>query len=126
MSKLKMMIVPALALASFATAMPVAASAQPMPRGPAHASAQSLNSFVERKIELERRVDRAAAQRRLTAREARDFKRELAAIERQARASMRNGLSRQERQALDRQLDRFEQKLERESRPQFRPQPGRR
>lgn len=123
MSTLKKMIVPALALASFATAMPVAASAQPIPRGPAHVSAQSLNGFVERKVQLERRVDRAAAQRLLTAREARAFKSELAGIERQARQAMRNGLTRQERQALDRQLDRFEQKLVRETRPQ---RPGRR
>lgn len=117
MSKLKMMMVPALALATFATAMPVAASAQPMPRAAAHAPAESLNSFVQRKMELERRVNRAAAQRRLTSREARAFKSELASIERDARASMRHGLTRQERQTLDRKLDRIERQLQRELSP---------
>ncbi|MHC3128012.1 hypothetical protein OB03_12320 [Brevundimonas sp. GN22] len=125
MSKFKTILIPVMAVAAFATAMPAAASAQAYGRAPHAAPTVALNSLVNRKATLEVRVDRAMAQRRLDVRDGRDLKRELASIERQIRIDMRGGLQRAERNQLERRLDQIERKLERELRQDHRG-PGRR
>lgn len=116
MSKMKTYLIPVMAAAVFAIAMPAAASAQSYHRAPHAAQSVGLNSLIDRKVSLEMRVDRASAQRRLNVRESRDLKRDLNAIERQIRVDMRGGLQRGERQLLERRLNEVERKLERELR----------
>lgn len=125
MSKFKTILIPVMAAAAFATAMPVAASAQSYQRAPHASQSVGLNSLINRKMNLEVRVDRAMAQRRLNVRDGRELKRDLNAIERQIRVDMRGGMQRNERQQLERRLAQVERKLEREMRQDQRG-PGRR
>ena len=116
MSKMKTILIPALAAAVFATAVPAAASAQSYHRAPHAAQSVALNGIVDRKIALEHRIDRAMARRNLNMRDGRDMKRELASIERQIRLDMRGGLQRNERAQLERRLSEVERRLDRELR----------
>lgn len=115
MSKTKSFLIPAMAAAVFATAIPAAASAQPYHRAPA-VRAVAADGIIERKINLEHRVDRAMARRQLTAREGRQLKRDLAVLDRQIRQDLRGGLQRREREQLNRRLNQIEQRLHREVR----------
>lgn len=125
MSKFKTILIPVMAAAAFATAMPVAASAQSYRPAPYASQSVGLNGLINRKMNLEVRVDRAMAQRRLNVRDGRELKRDLNSIERQIRIDMRGGLQRGERQQLERRLNQIERKLEREMRQDHRG-PGRR
>ncbi len=116
MSKLKSFMVPMMAIAAVASAVPAAASAQAYRPAPHVAQAQISNSFAVRKEGLERRIDRAVSMRRLDAREGRELKQELREISRIERDFARGGFTRQERQRLEQRYDRVEAKLEREMR----------
>src|SRR5690606_7525610 len=73
-----------------------------------------------RKIELDRRIDRARDNRRLDRDDAISLKRELDGVIRMERSMMRGGLDRREIQTLGRQYDRVEQRLERKLRQEHR------
>ena len=134
MSKFKSYMMPMMAVAALASAMPAVASAQgygPAPRGNPdryEAPYAPPSVFAQRKDQLERRIDRAVSQRRLDARKSREFKQELNEISRLERDYARGGLSRQERQRLEQRYDRVEQRLDREIRDDRRdpPRGGRR
>ena len=120
MSKLKSFMVPMMAIAAVASAVPAAASAQAYRPAPQVAQSQISNSFAVRKDSLERRIDRAVSMRRLDAREGRELKQELREISRMERDFARGGFTRQERQRLEQRYDRVEAKLERELRQERR------
>ena len=120
MSKLKSFMVPMMAIAAVASAVPAAASAQAYRPAPQVAQVQISNSFAVRKDSLERRIDRAVSMRRLDAREGRELKQELREISRMERDFARGGFTRQERQRLEQRYDRVEAKLERELRQERR------
>lgn len=121
MSKMKSFMIPVMAVAAVASAMPAAASAQNYRPAPyAAPSAHAYQAFAARNAELERRIDRAVSQRRLDLREARQLKQELRDISRLERDLARGGLSRQERQRIEQRYDRLERNLERELRQERR------
>lgn len=117
MSKMmKSFMIPVMAVAAIASAVPAVASAQ-AGRPAAHsAQAYGPQAYGARKVTLERKIDRAVSQRRLDVRKGHEFKRELTQISRQEREFSRGGLNRQERQQLDRRYDRLEAQVDREMR----------
>lgn len=121
MSKLKSFMVPMMAIAAVASAVPAVASAQNYRPAPQYSQqAPGLHAFSYRKDQLERRIDRAVDQRRLDRREGRELKQELREISRLERDFARGGFSRQERQRLEQRYDRVEAKFERELRQERR------
>lgn len=117
MSKLKSFMIPIMAIAAVASAVPAAASAQNYRPAPQYSQqAQGPQAFAARKDSLERRIDRAVSQRRLDVRKSRELKQELRDISRMERDFARGGFSRQERQRLAQRYDRVEHRLEREMR----------
>lgn len=79
---------------------------------------RAWNNIQERRVQLDRRIDRAYADHRLSVREMRDLKRQTAALvrlETQYRAS-RPGLTRTERADLDRRADAIQMQLRDERR----------
>ena len=111
---MKKFLISALAVAVASAALP--ASAQHYDRhgpsrGPAYEQDRGWNSIRHRKIELDRRIDRGVASRQLSAREASRLRNELNALVRLERQYERGGLSRQERQELDRRYNRLEAQI---------------
>lgn len=121
MRKMKSFMIPALAIAAFASAVPAVASAQSYGRhAPSYERHHDRREVTYRKIELDRRIDRARDNRRLDRDDAISLKRELNGVIRMERSMMRGGLDRREIQTLDRQYDRVEQRLERKLRQEHR------
>lgn len=121
MRKMKFFMIPALAIAAFASAVPAVASAQSYGRhAPSYERHHDRREVTYRKIELDRRIDRARDNRRLDRDDAISLKRELNGVIRMERSMMRGGLDRREIQTLDRQYDRVEQRLERKLRQEHR------
>lgn len=120
MSKMKSFMVPMMAIAAVASAVPAAASAQAYRPAPHVAQAQVSYAYAARKDGLERRIDRAVSMRRLDVREGRELKQEMRDINRMERDFARGGFSRQERQRLEQRLSRVEAKFERELRQERR------
>lgn len=121
MRKMKSFMIPALAIAAFASAVPAVASAQSYGRhAPSYERHHDRREVTYRKIELDRRIDRARDNRRLDRDDAISLKRELEGVIRMERSMMRGGLDRREIQTLGRQYDRVEQRLERKLRQEHR------
>ncbi|GAA0388039.1 hypothetical protein GCM10009093_13490 [Brevundimonas terrae] len=121
MRKMKSFMIPALAIAAFASAVPAVASAQSYGRhAPSYERHHDRREVTYRKIELDRRIDRARDNRRLDRDDAISLKRELDGVIRMERSMMRGGLDRREIQTLGRQYDRVEQRLERKLRQEHR------
>lgn len=107
---MKKFVIPALFLAA-ASAAAVPAAAQSYGRGPSQApAAQSYanwQSIANRKVNLDRRIDQGLRNRSLSRREADRLKAELNSLVRLERSYLRGGLSRTERNDLDRRYDRL-------------------
>ncbi len=109
---MKKFVIPALFLAAAsAAAVPAAAQSYGYNHGPSRApAAQSYNnwqSIAHRKVNLDRRIDQGVRQRQLSHREANRLKAELNSLVRLERSYMRGGLSRTERNDLERRYDRL-------------------
>ncbi|MEG1452423.1 hypothetical protein [Brevundimonas sp.] len=120
MSKMKSFMIPVMAIAAVASAVPAIASAQSYRHAPSYERHDDRREVTYRKIELDRRIDRARDNRRLDRDDAISLKRELNDVIRMERGMMRGGLDRREVQTLDRQYDRVEQRLERKLRQEHR------
>jgi hypothetical protein len=116
---MKKFVIPALFLAA-ASAAAVPAAAQSHGRGPDRAPAvQSHNnwqSIANRKVNLDRRIDQGLRNRSLSRREADRLKAELNSLVRLERSYLRGGLSRTERNDLDRRYDRLSAQVREERR----------
>ena len=112
---MKKLLIPALAVAIASAALPAAAQSYDRhapSRG--HGYEQNYggwNSITQRKHSLDRRIDRGVETRRLSYREAARLKDELNSLVRLERDYMRGGLTRWERQDLDRRYDRLSDKV---------------
>lgn len=115
MSKMKSFVIPAMAAAVFAAAVPASASAMNRP-SPAAAQHYAAQSFAAREASLERKIDRAVSQRRLDVRKGNAFKRDLMEIKRMERQFARGGLDRHERRQLEQRYERLEVRIDREIR----------
>ncbi len=121
MSKMKSFMIPVMAIAAFASAVPAIASAQSYDRhAPAYERHEARRDMSYRKIQLDRRIEHARDMRRLDRDDAISLKRELNEVIRMERSMMRGGLDRREMQTLSRQYDRVEQRLERKLRQEVR------
>lgn len=120
---MKKMLIPVLAVAAVsATALPAAAQSYDRygpSRGPGyehgydHGGWQSIN---QRKYQLDRRIEQGLRNRQLSYREAGGLRAELNDLVRLEARYMRDGLSRWERQDLDRRYDRLAAKIRYERR----------
>ena len=109
---MKKLLIPALALAVASAALPAAAQSYGHNNGPSRGPSyeQSHNnwqSVSQRKYNLDRRIDQGVRSRQLTSREASRLKNELNSLVRLERQYQRGGLSRVERNELDRRYDRL-------------------
>lgn len=125
MSKMKSFMIPVMAIAALAGAVPTVASAQSYGahdyrHAPYYERQQDRRELRYRKVELDRRIDRARDSRRLDRDDAISLKRELQNVVRMEQGMMRGGLDRREIRTLDRQYDRVEQRLERKLRQEYR------
>ena len=110
---MKNLLIPALAVAIASAALPAAAQSYDRhnngpARGPSYE--QSLNNWqtvTQRKYNLDRRIDQGVRSRQLSSREASRLKNELNSLVRLERQYQRGGLTRVERNELDRRYDRL-------------------
>lgn len=121
---MKTLLIPALAVAVASAALPAAAQSYDR-HGPSrghgyeHGYEQDYrgwNSITQRKHNLDRRIDRGVENRQLSYREASRLRDELDSLVRLERHYMRGGLTRWERQDLDRRYDRLSDKVRYERR----------
>lgn len=119
MNKIKSLMIPVMAIAAVASAVPAVASAQSY-QSVSYARHDARLDVTYRKIELDRRIDRARDMRRLDRDDAASLKRELNQVVRMERSMMRGGLDRREVQTLAREYNRVEQRLERKLRQERR------
>ncbi|WP_245158173.1 MULTISPECIES: hypothetical protein [unclassified Brevundimonas] len=99
---------PMMALAAATVALPATAEAQAYRHGPAYErAAPGWQSITQRKYNLDARIDRGVQTRQISHREASRLKNELNSLVRLERSYMRGGLTRWERQDLDRRYDRL-------------------
>ena len=116
---MKKLLIPALAVAVASAALPAAAQSYDR-HGPSrgHGYEQNYNngwnSITQRKHNLDRRIDRGVQTRQLSYREAARLKAELNSLVRLERDYMRGGLTRWERNDLDRRYDRLSDKVRNE------------
>ena len=110
---MKKFVIPALFLAA-ASAAAVPAAAQSYgydhrgpDRAPSYQSYNNWQSIAHRKVNLDRRIDQGVRTRQLSRREASRLQAELDSLVRLERSYMRGGLSRAERNDLDRRYDRL-------------------
>ena len=118
---MKKLLIPALAVAVASAALPAAAQSYGGPssydrHGPSrgHGYEQDYrgwNAIAQRKHNLDRRIDRGVQTRQLSYREASRLRDELDSLVRLERQYMRGGLTRWERQDLDRRYDRLSAKV---------------
>lgn len=120
MNKMKSLMIPVMAIAAFASAVPAVASAQSYRHAPSYERHEDRREISYRKIELDRRIDRAREARRLDRDDANSLKRDLNQVVRMERDFMRGGLDRREMRELDRQYNSVEQRLERKLRQERR------
>lgn len=109
---MKKLLIPALAVAVASAALPAAAQSYGHNNGPSRGPSyeQSYNnwqSVSQRKYNLDRRIDQGVRSRQLSSREASRLKNELNSLVRLERQYQRGGLSRAERNELDRRYDRL-------------------
>ncbi len=117
---MKTLLIPVLAATVAATALPAAAQSYDR-RGPSRGPAYEQNyggwqSVSQRKYNLDRRIDQGVRTRQLSSREASRLKDELDGLVRLERNYTRGGLTRWERQDLDRRYDRLSAKIRLERR----------
>ncbi|HYC69306.1 hypothetical protein [Brevundimonas sp.] len=105
---MKKALIPVLAIAAASVAVPAAAQTYGPARGPAfvqnHGGWQSIG---QRKFQLDRRIDVGLRNGSLSRREARGLQTQLNSLIRLERNYMRGGLTRWERNDLDRRYDRL-------------------
>lgn len=116
---MKKALVPALALLVASVALP--AAAQSYGHGPArhnggYEAQRHWSPIAQRKIALDRRIDRAEDRRQISRREASSLKSELNSLVRLEAQYRRGGLSQWQRQDLDRRYDRLSVRIDREIR----------
>ena len=112
---MKKLLIPALAVAVASAALPAAAQSYDR-HGPSrgHGYEQNYNGWnaiSQRKHNLDRRIDQGVRNRQLSHREASRLQDELDSLVRLERQYMRGGLTRWERQDLDRRYDRLSAKV---------------
>jgi hypothetical protein len=112
---MKKLLIPALAVAVASAALPAAAQAHDR-HGPSRdygyeQNYNGWNAISQRKHNLDRRIDRGVQSRQLSYREASRLRDELDSLVRLERSYMRGGLTRWERQDLDRRYDRLSDKV---------------
>jgi Spy/CpxP family protein refolding chaperone len=112
---MKKLLIPALAVAVASAALPAAAQNYDR-HGPSrgHGYEQNYggwNSISQRKHNLDRRIDQGIRNHQLSRREASRLQDELNSLVRLERSYMRGGLTRWERQDLDRRYDRLSAKV---------------
>jgi len=112
---MKKLLIPALAVAVASAALPAAAQSYDR-HGPSrgHGYEQNYggwNAIAQRKHNLDRRIDQGVRNRQLSYREASRLKDELNSLVRLERSYMRGGLTRWERQDLDRRYDSLSSKV---------------
>jgi hypothetical protein len=116
---MKKLLIPALAIAVASAALPAAAQSYGGAydrHGPSrgHGYEQNYggwNAISQRKHNLDRRIDQGVRNHQLSRREASRLQDELNSLVRLERSYMRDGLSRWERQDLDRRYDRLSDKV---------------
>ncbi|WEK58301.1 MAG: hypothetical protein P0Y52_01820 [Candidatus Brevundimonas phytovorans] len=113
---MKKLLIPALAVAVASAALPAAAQSYGHNNGPARGPvyAQNYNgwqSVTQRKYSLDRRIDQGVRTRQLSNREASRLKSELNSLVRLERQYQQGGLTRWERQDLDRRYDSLSAKV---------------
>ena len=116
---MKKLLIPALAVAVASAALPAAAQSYNGAydrHGPSrgHGYEQNYggwNAISQRKQNLDRRIDQGVRSRQLSSREASRLKNELNSLVRLERSYMRGGLTRWERQDLDRRYDNLSAKV---------------
>lgn len=112
---MKTLLIPALAVAVASAALPAAAQSYDRhgpSRGPSYEQTYNgWNAIAQRKYNLDRRIDRGVRTRQLSSREASRLKDELNSLVRLERQYQRGGLTRWERQDLDRRYDRLSAKV---------------
>lgn len=117
---LKKALVPVLAVAAASVAIPAAAQSYgPARHGPSHGPSYERpipgwQSISQRKYTLDRRIDQGVHSRQISRREASALKSELNSLVRLEASYMRGGLTRWERQDLDRRYDRLSAKIRHE------------
>lgn len=110
---MKTLLIPALAVAVASAALPAAAqSYRPAPAYQQHHG--GWQSITQRKYELDRRIDQGVRARQLSNREAARLKGELNSLVRLESQYQRGGLTRWERQDLDRRYDSLAAKVRHE------------
>jgi len=107
MKKFTSIIAPAL-FASLALGAAVPASAQPWQK-------PSRDNYSQQINQMERQVDRAEQRRLISSREASVLERKVYQLNQLHRKLSRDGLSRGERQTLDRQIDNVQRQIARET-----------
>ncbi len=112
---MKKLLIPALAVAVASAALPAAAQSYDR-HGPSrgHGYEQNYNGWnaiSQRKHNLDRRIDQGVRNRQLSHREASRLQDELNSLVRLERQYMRGGLTRWEREDLDRRYDRLSAKV---------------
>ncbi|MFW2342065.1 hypothetical protein [Brevundimonas sp.] len=126
---MKKLLIPALALAATSVALPAAAQSFSLSigttRAPAYAPGYAPGydryerdwvSINQRQRQLDRRIDQGVRNGQLTRREAQSLRREFNQLARLEANYRRNGLSRWERQDLDRRFDVLEARIRYERR----------
>ena len=112
---MKKLLIPALAVAVASAALPAAAQSYDRhgpSRGPSYEQTYNgWNAIAQRKYNLDRRIDQGVRNRSLSRREATRLKAELNSLVRLERQYQRGGLTRWERQDLDRRYDRLSAKV---------------
>lgn len=111
----KKAVIPAIVLAAASVALPAAAQSYGAPHGPGPSRggpayerpAPGWQTVSQRKYELDRRIDQGIRQRQLSRREATRLKGELNSLVRLEARYQRGGLTRAERNDLDRRYDRL-------------------
>jgi hypothetical protein len=108
---MKKLLIPALAVAIASAALPAAAQSYDRhgpSRGPSYEqNYNNWQSITQRKYNLDRRIDQGVRNGQLSRREASRLRDELNSLVRLERQYQRGGLSRWERQDLDRRYDRL-------------------
>ncbi|MFK0300114.1 hypothetical protein ACIQTU_12955 [Brevundimonas sp. NPDC090276] len=112
---MKKLLIPALAVAVASAALPAAAQSYDR-HGPSrgHGYEQNYNGWnaiSQRKHNLDRRIDQGIRNHQLSRREASRLQDELNSLVRLERQYMRGGLTRWEREDLDRRYDRLSAKV---------------
>ena len=112
---MKKLLIPALAVAVASAALPAAAQSYDR-HGPSRGHGYEQNDYgwnaiAQRKHNLDRRIDQGVRTRQLSRREASRLQDELNSLVRLERQYQRGGLTRWERQDLDRRYDRLSAKV---------------